>query len=279
MSSFPPVQSVVRAIELLKALNRQPVSSLDILHRHTGLPKPSIVRLLQTLSSIGLVKAGPQHGTYYLTAEVRTLSAGFHTEPKAIECGAPVLEAFTAKHKWPVSLAVFDDNAVVVRYSTVPNSPLSLLHNTIGLRHSLVSRALGRAFLAFCDPQERDAIIEVLQTSAAPEDAPARERASLVALLDDIRAKGYAVRDPSVRPVSNTIAVPIFERGRAIGSIGLTYFSSTLKVEEALRRYLADLQQAGRAISDKLSEPVAEAAPLPEPPTPKARRKVSRREN
>src|SRR5205085_1863674 len=111
--SFPPVQSVVRAIELLKALNRQPISSLDLLHRQTGFPKPSIVRLLQTLGSVGIVKQGPQHGTYHLTSEVRALTAGFHSEPKAIECAAPVLEALTAKHKWPVSMAMLEDDAAV----------------------------------------------------------------------------------------------------------------------------------------------------------------------
>ena len=60
MASFPPVQSVVRAIELLQALNRQPVSTIDVLHRQTGFPKPSIVRLLQTLESKGLVRHAPR---------------------------------------------------------------------------------------------------------------------------------------------------------------------------------------------------------------------------
>jgi len=252
--SFPPVQSVVRAIELLRALNRQPVSSLDILHRQTGLPKPSIVRLLQTLIATGLVKQGPQHGTYYLTSEVRTLTSGFHSEPKAIEIAAPVLEALTARHKWPVTLTVLDDMAAVVRYSTIPSSPLSLLHSTLGLRHSLVSRALGRAILAFCETDERDAIIAQLAQSAQPEDQAARDRERFVALLEDIRAKGYATRDPSVRPVSNTIAVPIYDHGHVLGSIGLTYFTSTHKPEEAVRRYLEDLQQAAREISERLSD-------------------------
>jgi len=261
VSSFPPVQSVVRAIELIKALNRHPISSLDMLHRETRLPKPSVVRLLQTLSSVGLVRQGPQHGTYYLTSEVRSLAAGFHSEPKAIEVAAPVLEAFTARHKWPMTLTLLDGQSAVVRYSTIPNSPLSLLHSTVGLRHSLVSRALGRAILAFCEADERDAIIDLLQQSSLPEDQPARDRARFVALLDEVRERGYALRDPAVRPVSNTVAVPIFERGRVLGSIGLTWFSSTHKPEEALRRYLADLQQASSEISRRLSEGQAEHAP------------------
>ena len=85
MASFPPVQSVVRAIELLQALNRQPVSTVDMLHRQTGFPKPSIVRLLQTLEAKGLVRHAPQPGAYFLTSGVTTLSSGYHSEPQGKE--------------------------------------------------------------------------------------------------------------------------------------------------------------------------------------------------
>ena len=46
MSSSTPVRSVVRAIEMLQALNRQPVSTIEWLHAQTRIPKPTIVRLL-----------------------------------------------------------------------------------------------------------------------------------------------------------------------------------------------------------------------------------------
>ena len=48
MSTFPPVEAVVRALQVLEALNRQPVATLTFLHAETGIPKPSIIRLLQT---------------------------------------------------------------------------------------------------------------------------------------------------------------------------------------------------------------------------------------
>ena len=56
MVSTPPINAVARAVELLQALNRQPVSTVDVLHRQTGVPKPSIIRLLQTLAAKGLVR-------------------------------------------------------------------------------------------------------------------------------------------------------------------------------------------------------------------------------
>jgi IclR family mhp operon transcriptional activator len=254
MASFPPVESVVRAIQLLQALNREPVSTVAGLHRQTGIPKPSIVRLLQTFGRVGLVSHAPHHGTYYLTSGVRTLSAGYHSEPRIVEAAAPVLDELTRRLKWPVAVAVFDHDAVVVRYSTVTKSPLALLHSTIGLRLSLVSRGLGRAYLAFCEPEVREAILATLAQSTNPEDAAARDRpANVRHALDEVRRLGYAIRDPRVRPVSNTIAVPVFDAGRVVASIGLTYFSSTMKTPQAVARYLGELQAATEQISAALA--------------------------
>jgi len=251
--SFPPVQSVVRAIKVLQALNRQPKSSIDLLYRQTGIPKPSLVRLLQTLGRVGLVTHGPQHGAYYLTSQVRSLASGYHGEPKVVEAAGPVLEAMTRVVKWPMALAVYEDLAVAVRYSTIPNSPLALLHSTINLRHSLVSRALGRAYLAFCQADERSAMLAALQSSSHPEDVAARDADAMAHLIETVRTQGYATRDPAVRPVSNTIAVPVFDGERVVASIGLTYFTSTLTTEQAVERYLSQMRVAAGQISEALA--------------------------
>ncbi len=53
--SVGQVQSVTRAFELLEELNRHRVASLHALHHATGLPKPTVVRLLKTLCAMGFV--------------------------------------------------------------------------------------------------------------------------------------------------------------------------------------------------------------------------------
>jgi len=272
MASFPPVQSVVRAISLLRALNRQPVSTIDSLHKQTGIPKPSLVRLLQTLSSQGLVAHAPQYGAYQLTSQVTSLSSGYHSEPRLVEAARPVADALTREIKWPVALAVLDVDSIVVRYSTIPSSPLALLHSTINMRLSLVSRALGRAYFAFCAPAERAAVLEILQRSGNPEDAPAHDPAAVRRIIAETRRHGYALREPGVRPVSGTLAVPVFEGKRVVASLGMTWFASTLNNEQAVERYLPRLQQAAREIGERLKhlEPPLAALPAKKRRSPKA---------
>ena len=248
-----PIRAVSRAIDLLQALNRQPVSSIDDLHGQTGIPKPTIVRLLRTFVAKGLACHAPKHGAYYLTSQVQSLSVGYHSVPKIVEAAAPLLDAMTSRVKWPTAVAVPDGNAVIIRYSTVPHSPLALLHSSINMRLSLVTRALGRAFLAFCDNDERDFILKALSESLEPEDALARNLPAVRRVLSETRARGYATRDPKVRPVSNTIAVPVFENKRVVATVGLTFISSALRPEEAVREHLAQVKDVSFEISERLA--------------------------
>ncbi len=234
MASSPAVQSVVRAIDLLQALNRAPVSTVAELHRETRIPKPSIIRLLQTLEACGLVRHAPQYGAYCLNAEVQTLSSGYHGAPCVVQAAAPIADGLTAEIKWPVAVGVFESDSMVVRYSTIPLSPLSLLQSTINMRLSLVSRAIGRAYLAYCEPEQRDHLMARLCESERDEDK--FDPTALMVELVCTRERGYALRCPTVRPVSATLAVPIFDAGRVVAAIGITWFSSALSPKQACRR-------------------------------------------
>jgi len=288
VSSSPPVRSVVRAFQLLQALNRQPVSTIDILYEQTRIPKPTIVRMLQTFEECGILEHAPQHGAYFLTSGVRSLSCGYHSEPMMVEAAVPVLDELTLRVKWPTAIAVPENLSMVVRYSTIPLSPLALRHSTLNFRLSLVSRALGRVYLAFCSPEQRQTLLQALALSGEPEDELAKDTKACKAMLAEVRAAGYALRDPKVWPASNTLAVPVFDRLGVACSIGLTYFSSTMRPKQAVERYLPELRQAARAIEARLdalhladAHSQAEASgaarrPLKETPRRRAAKPVTR---
>ena len=252
MPSFPPVNSVLRALDLLEALNQRPISNIDELFGQTGIPKPSIVRLLQTLEGRGFVRHAKQHGAYFLTSQVRALSSGYHSEPRLIEASASLLDELTRKVKWPLAIAVPESDAVVIRYSTISLSPLSLHHSSLGMRLSLVSRALGRAYLAFCDADEKEALIQMLRKSRQPEDATARNKSALRAILKETCKRGLATRDPHVRTVSNTLAVPVYEQSRVVASVGLTFISSAMDPDQAIKKYRDDLFDLSAGITRRL---------------------------
>ena len=248
----PVIHAVSRAIALLRALNRQPVSTVEALYQQTCIPKPSIVRLLRTFEAEGLVQHAAQYGAYVLTSGVADLTCGFHGEPRILQAVAPVVDALTMAIKWPLAVGVLDTDAVVVRHSTIPLSPLSFLHSSIGMRLSLVSRALGRAYLAFCSAEEQAVLLALVARSSQPEDTLARQPESVMAMLAEVRARGYALRDPSIRPVSQTIAVPIFDGGHVAATMGLTWFTGVHSAQTVVERYLSQLRGAADEAGERL---------------------------
>lgn len=250
------IRSIERAIHVLQELNLQPYTSLARLHAATGLPKPTLVRILRTLESLGYVENDAHLGGYQITAQVLSLSSGFHKDPLVVEAGRAWAISLTRKYQWPVSIALLDRDSIVVRFSTVPDSKISPFHRTVNMRLPLLTRGLGLAYLAFAPDEERDLLLNILRRSDDPENAIAHRHRHLADLFRKIRTDGYAIRAAHVEPRnSNTIAVPIFdEHKRVVASLGITYFKSAFtSVEEACERYAPILSHAASEISEDLT--------------------------
>jgi IclR family transcriptional regulator, mhp operon transcriptional activator len=245
----PNVQSVTRALRLLAEMNRQRLTTVRHLHAATGLPKSTIVRLLGTLAAAGYVANDKRQGGYLVTSHVQSLSCGYHGDPLVVEAARPWAVEFTRRHRWPVAIAVLDRDAVRVRLSTIPDSPVSPFHATINMRLCLLTRALGRAYLAFCPSAERDMLLATLSVSSNPEDAGAKNRASALRMLEAAERLGYAQRAPNVEPrSSSTIAVPIRRGGGVLASVGMTFFKSAVSRRDVACRYAPLVQELGRNI-------------------------------
>lgn len=263
------IRSVERAIELLQSLNRRPISTLHDLHLETGLPKPSIVRLLRTLEAKGMVAQSASYGTYQLLSHVKTLSCGFHHEPLIIEVADEILIEFTKREGWPLALALFDVDAMIVRASSIPYTSLSLLHSSLNMRLPMTSRAMGRCYLAHCTPSERKIILAIVRQSGNPEDSARLDRRKFATLLQTVREQGYALRDKTIEPRSSTMAVPVMSNGRVLASLGLTWISVAMSEERAVEQYLPKLRETAALISRALQERISQSsgqrgqAPLP----------------
>jgi IclR family mhp operon transcriptional activator len=112
-----------------------------------------------------------------------------------------------------------------------------------------MSRALGRAYIAFCPPTERSLLLGMLATSEDPENEAARDRDAARTLLAMIRRAGFADRSPTVEPKSSsTLAVPVMLGRKVLATVGVTYFTSAVPKAEAIARYVPPLKEMARNI-------------------------------
>ncbi len=244
------IRAAERTLQILACMNRRPVSTIEYLHQETGLPKPTLVRFLKTMAHAGYVTNDPRQAGYQLTSLVSSLSSGYHGDPLIIEAGRPWAVKLTRQLHWPVSIAVLDIDSVVVRCSTVADSPSSPFHSTINMHLSLFTKALGRAYLAFSEDSQIEAFARNAERGTGTEAEIASDREGLRSLVSTIRKMGYALRDIRVEPKnSNTLAVPIFLDGKVRATLGMTFFRSAVKSHKLVREYAGYLREASAEIT------------------------------
>lgn len=224
MASFSSVRSVERTLAILALMNRRPISRVKELADEASLSPATVIRLLETLIELGYVRKQARQTGYTLTEKVHELSAGYHGLPTFIDLAKPILLDMTRDLLWPAALSTLEGTSMVVRLSTIPNSPLAHTHSTLQKRLDLLTRAHGRAYLAFCSADERQRIYSDLHQSQITLLKPDEIDAQMSGILNHIRKLGYAERAHEIDPQTTTIAMPVRQGTDVSAVIGITYF-------------------------------------------------------
>lgn len=257
MPSFEPVTAALRVLEVLFALNRLKEASVGDLFRETGLNRPTIVRMLETLIHAGLVARHPTKAVYVTTGRTLELSSGYQKHEEMALAAAPILARLHNALQWPSDVSVFDGDAMVVARTSRSEGVLHF-NRRPGYRAPLLGTSLGMAFLAFCDPKTRAQALAVLAASDDPWNAVVHDPERLERLLASVRDNGYASMNKdysrtSYNGVASAIGVPVLIGGVAVGSLNLMYLRNSLGEADVVARFVAPLQAAAAEIADALS--------------------------
>lgn len=252
MSGPPPGERrpIARALEVLALLNRRPVSTLAQLHEDSGWAKSTLVRLLDSLGDCGFVVRDEVRSLYRLTARVRELSAGFGEDCLVTDVASGLLRQVTAEIQWPLAIGTLQGVEMVVRYSTMPFSPMALKPTTTANRHSLLTSAMGTTYLAHCPPEERAFLLAALQRAQRPDSELAGDEAAVDALLKTVAARGYGLRRSATRADGSSVAVPILSQGHLAGVLSMTVF--TTLIDQVINEHLGVLRRTAEEISRRL---------------------------
>lgn len=237
------IRSVARVLSVLRAMNIKNVSTLHELHYHTALPKSTIFRLLATLVQEGYVIWEEGASIYRLTSKVKELSDGYTEDSRIVDLAKPILLKVTREIKWPLALGFLDRDAIVVRFSSMPYSPLAISSTTLGYRLGLTNTAMGRVYLAFCSDIEREAIFDHIVSKIYDTDALRFIRCDLRQVIQ----AGYALRFVNAMSDSSTLAVPVQADASAFAVLSMTTFGNAM-TNETIERHLPILINTAKQI-------------------------------
>lgn len=270
------VRGLERGLRVLKVVRAKPTATLQDIHEITGLPKPSLLRILRTLEQAGMVRRRLADGRYQIGAEVYRVSRKPDRYDRMAEIAGPVLDRLCRRLEWPSDLAVPAGDHMEIRETSRSLSPFVLNHDQIGHRINWLLTAQGRAYLAHCAERERNSLLDLLRRSGNPENNLAFQPDKLNDILTQVRKRGYATRDSSFvggfygrPPYSDglsAIAVPVWWAGQVYGAINLVWLKTAHTIDHIVQHDLADLQAAAAEINAASSPEWRKSQPRGRPP-------------
>jgi DNA-binding IclR family transcriptional regulator len=249
-----PVKSARRALAVLELLTARehPMGFTEIADA-LGYPKSSLHGLLRTLTDSGWARLDERTRCYSLG--IRTLSAGnaYGRSLDLAERALPFMRAIRDELNETVQLAVLDGVENVYVAKEEGNQALTLA-SEVGRRLPAHTTALGKVLLAdLPDTELRDRFHGVTLTAFTPHTLT--RLPDLLAVLDQVRRRGYGVDQEEYTVGVRCLAVPVRDAGRRAVA-GMSVSVPTIRFRRPLRtRALELLRTAGIGLSEQLGYP------------------------
>jgi len=245
--------TVGKAMDVLEAVAAvgRPVRFSELLVSGT-FPKATLYRLLQTLTSQGMLHHDPDQNTYTMGMRLIRLAHEAWTQNSIAPVARPFLDRLSAKLRETVHLAQLDAGQVLYVDKRNAKSPISM-YSAAGKVGPAYCTGVGKAMLAHLPGATLDAALDA-QAFHRHTEHTLTTRAALRAELIEIRQAGMSFDREEHEPGIICVAVPILNTsGEPLGGLSVT--SSTLRYE------LSDLAALAPSLQDTARDIAAQLQP------------------
>jgi DNA-binding IclR family transcriptional regulator len=207
------VTALARGLEVLRAFSGedQYLGNRELAAR-TGIPRPTISRLTQTLTALGYLRYVEALGKYQLGAGVLALGYRYLASTGLRDIARPHMQALADASDCAVALGAADRLAMTYIEVCNGKGPL-ILRLQIGARLPLALTSMGRAFVAGLAEPHRAALLDRVR-AADPEAWPATKK-MFNAALRQYRKAGFCVSEGDWHREISAVAVPLVLEGGA----------------------------------------------------------------
>ncbi|MET9683538.1 allantoin degradation transcriptional regulator AllR [Streptomyces coeruleorubidus] len=239
------VQSLERAFDLLERMaDAGGEVGLSELSASSGLPLPTIHRLMRTLVACGYVRQQPNR-RYALGP--RLIRLGESASRLLGTWARPYLARLVEETGETANMALLDGDEIVY-VAQVPSKHSMRMFTEVGRRVLPHSTGVGKALLAGFPPEEVRALLNRTGMPAATEKTITTPDGFLAA-LEDVRRQGYAIDDNEQEIGVRCLAVSVPDSPTAAaisisGPAGRVTEAATDKIVPVLQQVAGELSEA-----------------------------------
>lgn len=261
------IRALARGLDVLQLLQTSGALNLHDLHRLTGLPKATLLRILRTLNEMGMIWQRMADNAYVPSFSLAELAGRIDREFELVEVASPILEDLSAQIQWPSVLAVprlthmevIETNVSRSSFDDIPLGP-------VGFRINMLRSASGRAYISFCEAPVRDAILERLCRSGRSGDSLAQNAGGVEHVIQMTRSQGFGLRDPDfggdfdapravIDDGRESLAVPIRLGNHVPGTLNITWSRRVHGRSQGAELFAQPVMRAVRQVEEHLTRP------------------------
>jgi IclR family pca regulon transcriptional regulator len=234
--------SLARGLSVIRAFGQGKTAlGMADVARITGISRAAARRCLHTLAVLGY--ATSSNGAYVLTPAVLGLGEAYLGSNAITRAAQPVLERISDRIHESCSMAVLDDDEIVY-VARVATQRIISIGIVVGTRLPAACTSMGRAIVAFSDPQTRSRFLSRVRLERHTPHTIV-DKSELRAELERVRRQGYAVVDQELEVGLRSIAVPILRSdGTALAAINVGVHVARMD-RRALEGQILDLLVTG----------------------------------
>ena len=239
------VGKALQVLEEVAAFGR-PVRFSEVLAA-SEFPKPTLYRLIQTLSSQGMLDHDPDSNLYSPGTRLVRLAHAAWRQSSLAQVARPHLEALSALTGETIHLAKLDSAQVL--YLDKCNSAQHVeMYSDAGKVGPAYCTGVGKTMLAHLAPDDAEPLIDQQSFHEFTEQTITSAQA-LKAELVEIKSHGYGFDREEHEPSIICVSVPILsQNGRVLGAVSVT--STTARTNLAgLEAHVPHIQKTAAAIA------------------------------
>ena len=259
-NSYLPVKSAIRCLEVLVAVNRlETNATVGEIHRLVNIEKPTIVRMLETLTFLGFLAKDEKTLSYAPTGKTLSLSAGYKKHKLFSALISPLLQEFNRIIGWPVNIGIYDYDSMLIIETKKESGQVSFgrtFEVGIGTRAPMLGSSLGLAYFAFTTQTERNRIISLInKTKKDAWNLITQDLNLLKKKIEQIQKQGYSLMQEDFAKFQynnrvECIAVPVKYMSTLYGSLNVGFLKTVINTDAAVNKFLPIVKDMANKIGE-----------------------------
>ena len=246
------IEALHRGLRILEVFSEErPTLTLAEIVEAVGLDKSTAFRFAYTLQTLGYLERDPESKRYRPGLKILKLGFTALNSLDIAQLARPYLKELSEKTDVTTNMAL-RDGAEIVYVVRISPKPMVHINLHVGSRLPVHCTSMGKALVAGLAREKVRALLgEGPYEALTPRTLTSLDE--LMAELDQVNRKGYAVSDEELTLGARSLAAPIREKdGKAIAAINVSVSSARLSRWEMEDRFAGPLVKTAEGISEAL---------------------------